>query len=55
MFLCEGLGAQLARVWLDAGVQAHVKCHVASVGERLTPHATSERFLAGVDAQMLLE
>lgn len=55
MFLCEGLGAQLARVWLDAGMKAHMKCHVASVGECFTTYATSERFLAGVDAQMLLE
>jgi hypothetical protein len=55
VFLCEGLCAQLAGVRLDPGMQAHVQCHVTSVGESFTTHATSERLLTSVDAQMLLK
>lgn len=55
MFLGEGLGAQLAGVWLDTGMQSHVERHVASVGERFSTNATRERFLASVDTQMLFE
>jgi hypothetical protein len=55
MFLGEGLGAQLAGIWLDSGMQSHVKRHVAPVGERFTTNAARERFLTSVDSQMLFE
>jgi hypothetical protein len=55
VFLCEGLGAQLAGVRLDSGMQSHVKCHVTSVGESFATHAASERLLTSVDAQVLFK
>jgi hypothetical protein len=55
VFLCEGFGAQLAGVRLDSGMQPHVECHIASVGECFTTHAAGKRLLTSVDAQMLLQ
>jgi hypothetical protein len=55
VFLCEGLGAKLARVRLDSRMQSHVECHVTSVGESFTAHTASKRLLTSVDAQMLFE